>query len=105
MPLEHPRLNMDKAAVADVYRSVSVGNIHGVDVMSAVLWHTSSYQTEKMIHGLHPYLEQIGQLVVRFVPCVSSAIFYSDFLFLFKLKFLFPLRLSNALGFFLIKSY
>ena len=68
---------MDKAAVADIYRSVSVGNVHGIDVMSAVLWHTTPFHVEKMVHALHPYLEQIGQLVVRFVPCVSSAIFLS----------------------------
>lgn len=68
---------MDKAAVADVCRSVGIGNIQGIDVMSAVLWHTSSIHSEKMLHVLYPYFEQIGQLVVRLVPCVSSAVFSS----------------------------
>lgn len=68
---------MDKAAVADVCRSVGIGNIQGIDLMTAVLWHTSSAHSEKMLHALCPYFEQIGQLVVRLVPCVSNATFTS----------------------------
>jgi hypothetical protein len=86
---------MDQAAVVDVYRSVSVGNVHGIDVMSAALWHTSPYHTEKLVHALHPHLEQVGQLVVRFVPCVSSAVFYSLSFVLFRFRFLFPENLSK----------
>jgi len=65
---------MDQAAVADLCRSVSIGNIQGIDVMSAVLWHTSPIHSEKMLHMLYPYFEQIGQLVVRLVPCVSTVL-------------------------------
>lgn len=75
--MEHPRLNMDRAAVADVYRSVSIGNIYDIEVVSAVLWHTSPHHTERIVHVLHPYLEQIGLLVARFVPCVRFTSFYS----------------------------
>lgn len=64
---------MDKAAVLDVYRTVAVGNIHGVEVMPAVYWHTSPKHTDKMLHVLSPFLEQIGQLVVHLASCVSSA--------------------------------
>lgn len=68
---------MDKAAVSDVCRSVGIGNIQGLDVMAAVRWHTSPNYSEKMLHALYPYFEQIGQLVVRLVPCVSCAVLFS----------------------------
>jgi hypothetical protein len=57
MPPEHPRLNMDQAPVVDVYRSVCIGNVHGMDVMSVVLWHPSPYHTRKLLHVLYPHLE------------------------------------------------
>jgi hypothetical protein len=59
MPPESPRLNMDQAAVVDVYRSVCIENVHGMDVMSAVLWHPSPYHTGKLVHVLYPHLEQV----------------------------------------------
>lgn len=65
---------MDKAAVSDVCRSVGIGNIQGLDVMAAVRWHTSSIYSEKMLHALCPYFEQIGQLVVRLVPCKCDTV-------------------------------
>nr|XP_024360975.1 uncharacterized protein LOC112275138 isoform X1 [Physcomitrium patens] len=74
LPPECPRTFMDKAAVLDVYRTVAVGNIHGVEVMPAVYWHTSPKHTDKMLHVLSPFLEQIGQLVVHLASCTCDVV-------------------------------
>lgn len=61
---------MNRAAVADLYRSVAAGSIYGEDVLSAIQWHTSPVNMEKILHALYPHLEQLGQLLLRLAPSV-----------------------------------
>lgn len=77
---ESPRLQLDKAAIADICRSMAAGSLLGVDLLYAVRWHTLPSSSEKMLHELYQHLEQIGQLIIRLAPSVCLAATNCDYM-------------------------